>query len=496
MRARPLFRPLVPALLSVLGGCAASPWESRITTTMAPSATAAPTSRTDVTRSLSGDPPLPGETIDGWVGLTEADTDDAEPTRARSLDIDRAVRLAIEHDRELSARLAELGIARGRLRQAGVLPNPEIEAELLPERETRLEVAIEYDIRSLVLAPIRARAARADLEAARIEVAGYVVTLGFEVRRAYYELAAAEERLAIGQRMLDALAASRDAVEALYESGNVTALERAARISAYESARIEVASLELAVGDAREALVRRIGLHGAEAEFEVVPVFDAVSRELEVPDDLERRAIEASLELSAIRANLEALERRGRLARTEGRLPDIAVDVHLLEGHPAAPTGTAEQPSVRFGTGVRVGVPLFDRRQGVRDALAAELDAELARYDGAAIAIRSAARQASNHVRSAHARVRHFEQTLRRESSRVLEQTQLQYDAMQVDVFRLIAAHRDRQAVELAYVDTLREYAIARAAFDALLAGMRVERVMTARSPGSSSESDSEGGHG
>lgn len=497
MRSRPSLRTLLPLLITALGGCATSPWEGRITSTMAPSAEAQTTSRADVLRSLASDPPLPGESLDGWDGLREITQDGATGTTAdsRSLDLEAALRIALDNDRELRGRLADLGIARGRVRQAGLAPNPEVEVELLPERESRLELAVEYDLSSLILAPLRAGVARAELQGARVEAAGYVVELGYGVRRAYYELAAAEASLAIAQRTLDAYAASRDAASALHAAGNIHALEAAARTSAYENARIDVATLELVVSDRREALVRRLGLHGREADFTIVQGFAEVPNELDIPDDLERRAVEQSLELSAMRAGLDAVVRRARFERVRGRLPDISVDVHVLHGRPEASGGGSQDAALRFGSGVSVGIPLFDRRQGARAAVEAELDAAIARYDGAAIAIRSSARQAHNRLVSAHARVRHFEDALRQLQQRVLEETLLQYDAMQVDVFRLLAAHRDRQAIELAYVDTLREFFIARAAVEALLAGIRVDEGGSARSMRTADGSDSQGGH-
>src|SRR5512134_2660922 len=45
---------------------------------------------------------------------------------AQPLDANAAVRLALLNNRELRATLREMGIARGRLIQAGLLPNPTV----------------------------------------------------------------------------------------------------------------------------------------------------------------------------------------------------------------------------------------------------------------------------------------------------------------------------------------------------------------------------------
>lgn len=57
------------------------------------------------------------------------------------------------------------------------------------------------------------------------------------------------------------------------------------------------------------------------------------------------------------------------------------------------------------------------------------------------------------------------------------EQTLPQYNAMQIGIFQLLQARREELDVELAYVETLREYWTAAAAVDALLQGRRVSDV-------------------
>lgn len=483
---------VLPAVLFA-GGCASSPLPRHLPTSSPASLEAEPVRAAVVRLALDEDPPLPGEASGGWSGL---DVEAARPeASARLLSLDEAVRLALENNRELRARLEALGIPEGRVRQAGLVPNPTVEAELLPERNTTLEMAVEYDLTSLVLAPLRARAERAELEAERLEVAAALVTLGYETRVGYSVLQAAEARLGVARRALEAQAAARDAADALHAAGNLPDLDHAALTASYERERLVVAGFELEASQAKERLRRLLGLHGAAAELEVEPMSQATSAELELPDALERRALEASLELAALRRRLEAAARRAGVARTEGWLPDLSVDLHILRGQPDEPVGTPSDPALRFGGGLTVSIPLFDRQQGRVQAFEAEGRALLERYFGLAVDVRSSAREAENRLASAHARVRHLETVVRPAQDRVLAQTLLQYDAMQLDVFRLLAARRARLEVELAYVDTVNELFVARAAVEALLAGQRVEAPTRAVSPSPGAGAASEGGH-
>lgn len=388
------------------------------------------------------------------------------------LTADAAVRLALLNNRSLRAELRSLGISRGRLMTAGLIANPLFEVELLPERESDLELRVEYDVSSLVLAPLAAQAAGAELEAERLRVAGEVVKLGYEVRRGFFALTAAELRLVYGQRALDALTAGRDAANALLAAGNVTPLDASRQIVAYERARIDVAKLELALADARERMQRLLGLHGAETAWRIEPEFGALPEQPTLPAEIERRALEASLDLKALTRRLEAAGRRTGVARTAGLLPEIAVDFHALR---ASEHSHDDDKKWRYGGGVAVGVPLFDRRQGVLRSAEAEFDVLREQQQALAIDLRSHARELHNRLVSSHARARTYATTLLPAQRTVLEQTLLQYNAMAVSVFELLAARRAELEIELAHVEAQREYFDAVAQLEALLAGKLIE---------------------
>lgn len=399
-------------------------------------------------------------------------SDAARRLLAQAIDADAAVRVALLNNRDLRATLREMGIARGRLIQAGLLPNPRAEIELLPERTSPLELRVEYDITRAVLAPMRAHAVAPELEAARYRAAGAVVALGYRVRVAFYRLQSAAQRLAIAQQVRDGVAASRDAARAMLAAGNVAALNAASEEAAYERARVMVAKLELEVATEHERVQRLIGAYRDDTKWSVRGELPAVPEGAQPGDRIEMHALRASLELKQTRTRLEGLARRAGVARTAGWLPDVALDVHGLQ--PESGSSPSSGRDWRFGGGANVSVPLFDRNQGTVSALRAEFDALLERYYGAAVEIRSAAREARARVLSSYERARQYQEVIVPAQRRVTEQTLLQYNAMQLGVFQLLQARREQLDVQLAYVETLREYWSAVAELDALLAGMRV----------------------
>ncbi|WP_438007884.1 TolC family protein [Sorangium sp. So ce321] len=464
---RPRSRALAARLLPLAAGVALS----------LSAGCAVPSPATDMARVRH----LSGAALPPSATSAEVDPEPAGDARAlaqRPLTADAAVRVALLNNRELRATFKEIGVTRGNIEQAGALPNPEIEVEVTPRQEglehAHVELSVEIDLTSALLAPLRARAARSEHEAARYRAAGAVVELGYQVRAAFYAAQAAEQRLGIANRALDALAAARDAARALFAAGNVPELDVATQEAGYEEARVTAAQIELELLSQRERLNRLLGLSGASTAWTMAGALPRPPAAPSTPAGAEARALRASLELAELRSRLDAAADRAGALRAEGWVPDMSVGVHGERELPGSGEVGADHPWV-LGAGLRLSLPLFNRQRGAEAAQTAEFDGLLERYHGRAIDIRSALREARSRLVSAHARARQHERVIVPARRRVLEQTLLQYNAMQVGVFQLLEAHREQLDAELAAVEALREYWTAKAAFDALLSGRRVE---------------------
>ena len=386
---------------------------------------------------------------------------------AEPLDADRAVRVAIANNRSLRAALAELGIARGELVQAGLLPNPVIDGEMrFPEDQegpVQADVGIELDLTGMVLAPLRTELASARLEVARLRLAGTVLDLGYRTRIAFLRYQAAEQRAALVRAATEALEASVAAATALRDAGNYRDLDVAIEEAAFEEARVDVARAELDALDARQEVELWLGIAGSGLEWALASPLPEPSAEPELPEveELEQRAIEASLELAEVRAEVDALGRAVGLARTEGLLPDIMVGFHAeLDGD-----------RWEYGPEAAIALPIFSQGQGRVIAREAELDAARQRYVGLAVAVRAAVRAARYRAGTTEALARRYRDVLIPARARVFELTLEQYNAMQIDVFRLLDARRDQIETEMRYVDVLREHGEARATLAQVLAG-------------------------
>jgi outer membrane protein TolC len=390
---------------------------------------------------------------------------DAQRLLTQPLTVENAVRIALLNNRDLRAELVGLGIARGELVQASLFPNPEVEAQVrFPKNGAegvRWDLGVGMDITRMILIGKRRGVAEAELNAARYRVAGAALDLGYQVRLAYYETQALQQQLELLRTALAAIGASYEAAQTLHVAGNLTDLDVSNEEAAYEGMRVAVAETETDLVDCRERLNVLLGLFGRETTWQIEMRLPEPTADLGELDRLESRAIDTSIELAETRASLTAAARRVGLTESAGRLPDLSLGVHAERENNIWAVGPA-----LTGT-----LPLFDQQQGNVLSRRSEFESMRERYVADAVMVRASVRAARARALSAEARVRQYRETVLPVRERVVKQTILQYNAMQIGVFQLLQARRDQIDAGRAYVQTLLEYWQARAALDQLMAG-------------------------
>lgn len=375
-----------------------------------------------------------------------------------------ALQLAFANNREVWASLHELGIARGRAQQAGLLPNPELDLGLRVPQDSQplqADIGLELKISEMILVPAKQGVAEAELDAEKVRVAGEVLDVAYRARVAFYEAQAQKQKLDLRTRLLESFQASYVAAEELSRAGNLPDIDLATRKAAVEAARVSVAEAELGLLEARERLNTALGLSGDATRWTTVDLALVAEKPSLESAAVEKRAVASSLELSHIARQMEAAGRRAGLARAAGLLPHIEGGVH----------GEHDGFTWEIGAHVSFGLPVFDRGQGREAAARAEVLSLRERYVATAVGLRSAARSAMNRVESAAARARHYTAAVLPATKKALAETILQYNAMQVGVFRVLEAERAVTDTAIAYTDTLLEYHVARAGLDQILAG-------------------------
>jgi outer membrane protein TolC len=384
----------------------------------------------------------------------------------KPLTADTAVQVALLENAEIQAAFEDLGVARSQLVQRLRLPNPSVEAALRFAGSERPEIDVFglLSLTDLALLPVENGAGQARLAAAQLSVAGQVLDLAFATRVAFYELQAAQQVLELDRSISEALAASVEAAEALHTAGNITDLRLSSEQALYEEARLAATRAEASLTARREELASLLGVSGMDLHWSTEPRLPSPASSSALPDDLEARAVERSLDLQLLRARATAAAREANLATLQGWVPELRAGV-------SAERKNDTDPAWGVGPAVSLGVPLFYQGQGERGAALADLRRQQQRAVSTALRIRARARAVSARVRAAGDSVGYYERVLLPLRQKIVDDTQLEYNAMSVGVFQLLEAKRAQIEAARSYVELLREYWTLRAEADQLLAG-------------------------
>jgi outer membrane protein TolC len=400
---------------------------------------------------------------------------------------DQAVQVALLNSPDLQAAFEEIGIARAALVGASLPPNLEVHGDLgFVSGQDRPEIgfAATANLTRLIFLPLRRAAAAAALEAEKVRAAARSLELVYQVRSAFFDYQAAEQLLEVTRTVLEAGAASYVIAQRLHEAGNITNLDLANERAFYEEGRIAVANAEVTALDRREDLNVLLGLSGGDTSWRLAGRLADPEDEVPDPGILERRAIEQSLDLLELEQRYTAAARRANLARAEGLLPNLRAGVQAER----------EEGPWEVGPVVSIEVPLFDRGQRQIGVARAQMRQLRQQYTARAVRIRAAVRAARNQLTVATRRVHHYREILLPLRQEIVDETQRQYNAMQVGVFQLLDAKRGQIRIGREYVVALRDYWRARATLDQILAG----RLVSVPDPDASEEAaspDPRGGH-
>ncbi len=387
----------------------------------------------------------------------------------RPLDRDAAVRIALANSRRLQADYESLGIAAAAIADATVLEPLEVDAEYaVPVNGSGSEIELDatQDILGLLQLPQRRGVAGAQLRAARARAVAATVELVADVEAAYFDLVAAAQELELRQTAFDAASAAAEIVERMHAAGNTTDLDLARESDMREQARVDLGRAQVAVEIRREAMNRLLGLTGDDTRWSVGNRLPELPGNPPPTDDVEGAAVAASLDLSALRADAEAAAGRVSLARVRSILPELGIGVAASRRVDGDAEGEWE-----VGPAIRLGLPLFNQQQGPRARAHAELRRAQNLLGAIAIELRASARAARQRLLEAHAEARHLRDVVLPLRQRVLDETLLQYNAMNASTFELLQARRDQVEAGRQYIDALRRYWTASAEVAALRRG-------------------------
>ena len=376
--------------------------------------------------------------------------------------IDQAVEIALANNRDLLAALEDLGIARADLMAARTVRNPVFAGEIhLPgDRYKPYEIALTQTLVDLLQLRRRRAVGEAEFEAARLRLSASVVGFAGEVRGDYYTLQAAQASLAQQQTTAAAAEASTELAKRQHEAGNISDLDLETEQSLYEQAKLDLARAELEELQARERLLSDLGAMRTMALR--LPALAAVPAEPEKTAEEVEAAQTARLDVQLARADLEAARKALPIARA-APFGELAAGVHWDR---EAGGETSHGPTAT------IPIPLFDRGLAARTRAAAMLRRAEQRLHALAVTAGSEARTARERLVEARARAEYVAGVVVPRRQRIVQLTQLEYNAMLRGVFDLIRARQSLASAQREQVLALRDYWLARTEMDVAMSGV------------------------
>ncbi len=384
---------------------------------------------------------------------------------ASELTADGAVQVALLNNHGLQAVYEELNLAQADVVQAGLLRNPVFSGEVRfasggGGQAVVLDVA--QDFVSLLSMPLRQRRAEAAFEAAKVRVTAAVIDAAFEARTAFYGYQAAEQAREMRATVLEATEAAFELAKRLRAAGNFRELDLLNERALFEQAKVDLAAAESIAAMARERLNALMGLWGEQTGWRAAGRLPQLPDSVAPLEGMEGRAIAASLDLALLQREVEVAARSAGIARPWS----------WLEGTEVGASAEKDvDGSWSVGPSLSVPIPLFDQGQAALSDAEARYRQAVERTFARAVEVRARVRAAHAAVGAAHARARYYQRVILPLRQRLVDETQLQYNAMQVSPFQLLQSRRDQIETGAAYVASLHGFWKASAELDHVLAG-------------------------
>jgi cobalt-zinc-cadmium efflux system outer membrane protein len=305
------------------------------------------------------------------------------------LTADEAVAIALWNSPSFQVTLADLGLARADLVEAGLLRNPVLSL-LFPWGPKQFEWTLQFPFDALWQRPRRVAAAQLNLESVSQRLVWDGLTLVADVRGAFVDAIISERRLALTEESAVLTRRVADLTEARLRAGDISDLEsRSARSDAARLAVLRTAS-EYDRDLAGLTVVGLLGLDPAGLPIRMIPPVEPSS--CATNDNLFTEALASRPDVRAAELAIEAAGARAKWERSR-----VVTLIGILDGNGQGREGA------EAGPGISGELPIFFRNQGGISRAEAELERASRRYAALRAQLAVDVRTAAIRVRQAQA---------------------------------------------------------------------------------------------
>jgi cobalt-zinc-cadmium efflux system outer membrane protein len=391
---------------------------------------------------------------------------DAEALAAQDeVTVDELVTRALADNPDVRAVRLDVEAAEGRLRQAGLRPNPMLDLggqkALSPDNNLTVGVTVPLDLNGRKEG--RVGVAEREVEIKRALVRERERRLRAEVRMKAGELLAAQRNLGVTD---DLLRVNRDALSLIGERA------RRGAIPPLEESLLEVevnrldASQRLLAGRVEVLTVQLKSLAGMPPDVALTLRGDLAGPPLAIDRaEAVREALAGRADLDAARAEAAMATAQVRKERAEGRW-DASINVGYQRQDVGFPlNGLTSSGATRpiqdvfhyFGGGISITLPVRNQNQGNIAAAVATAKAAERRVDGATLTVRQEVEAAFAQYAAAARSLAVYERGVRDTAQRNLDVVRQTYQLGRTTLLDVIAEQRRFIDVEMGYTESLKQ---------------------------------------
>jgi cobalt-zinc-cadmium efflux system outer membrane protein len=393
----------------------------------------------------------------------------------RPLTAGSAVQIALLNNHNLQATYEELGIAQADLVEAGLLRNPIFTFERrFPGQAMEADLLTEFI--DLVLLPVRKHIAGAQFEAAKFRVAHEVLNLAGETSAAFYEHQGNQQLIDLRKTVADATARAAETALRINQAGNLKNVDLANEQASHTDAMIALGKAQSDAAKSREQLNKLMGVFGTQTNWSVAAKLPELPGSDVAIGELESCAIRQRLDLAAARQDFIAVARGAGIVRLDAIIGE--------RGEVGAHYEREKSGEFSVGPSVNLPLPLFNQGQAAVARGGAKLRQSQQRYLALATEIRSDVRGARDRMILARRQAEYIKSTALPTRTRVTEESQLEYNAMQMSPFQLLQAKQEEVKTGADYVEALKDYWVARADLQKAAGGSLNCRMVSLQSEG------------
>lgn len=377
---------------------------------------------------------------------------------ARSQTADTAVQIALLNNRGLQAAFNDLAFAEAVMVGESLPPNPSISlSRIAGSAEVEIDRQIIVSVLALATLPARSEIAAEKFRQAQLRVVWETLRIAADTRRAYYQAVAARELTEFLTQAQGAAETSAKLATRLGETGAMNKLDQAREQAFSAELAVQRATAHSAATSAREALIRAMGVWGSDLDFKLPNALPPLPKRAQALANIEVEAVRRRVDLQISRMEVDAI------AKAYG-LTQATRFINVLDAGYAdkitRDKATGQRTKDR-GFDVAFEIPIFDFGEvRVREAEATYMGS-VNRLLQRAVNVRSEARDAYRSYRSTYDIANHYTREVLPLRKIIVDESQLRYNGMLIDVFDLLLEVRQRITVNTAAIAARREFWLA-----------------------------------